>query len=117
MTDELRLNFGDTGAVTAVPIGSHFFSAEALRFRVGESRPACASPEGRRAWFLDIGPYVLASTPGGRDELRPVVDPEFADLVDELATRRASRRVAGPTVSSTFAGIDVVGFGTHVSDR
>ena len=35
-------------------------------------------------WFLAMGRYVLASTPGGREELRGLVDPELADLVDEL---------------------------------
>ena len=83
-TDELRLTFGDTGAVTVLPIGFHLFSAEATRFRVSVNRGRFVLPEFRRAHFLEIGPYVLASTPGGREELRRVVDPEFADLVDQL---------------------------------
>jgi class 3 adenylate cyclase len=55
-----------------------------------------------------MGPYVLASTPGGREELRRVVDPEFADLIDELQPRDVPDAWPGPTpVSSTFAGVDV----------
>ena len=30
----------------------------------------------RRAWFLELAAYALASMPGGRDELRRVVDPD-----------------------------------------
>ena len=108
-TDELRLSYGDTGAVTFLPIGSHFFSAEATQFRVSVNRGRFVLPEFRRAHFLEIGPYVLASTPGGREELRRVVDPEFADLVDELQPKDLPAVWAGPAVSSTFAGIDVVG--------
>ena len=92
-TDEMRLSHGDTGAVTFLPIGFHFFSAESTRFRVSVDRGRFVLPEFRRAHFLELGPYVLASTPGGREELRRVVDPEFADLVDELRTQRSSRRV------------------------
>jgi class 3 adenylate cyclase len=58
---------------------------------------------------LELGPYVLASTPGGREELRRVVDPEFADLVDELQPKDLPAVWSGLAVSSTFAGIDVVG--------
>ena len=83
-TDELRLSYGDMGAVTFLPIGSHFFSAEFTQFLVSVNRGRYVLPEFRRAHFLEIGPYVLASTPGGREELRRVVDPELADLVDEL---------------------------------
>src|SRR5262249_2176323 len=83
VTDETRLTWGDTGGVTAVPVGSHYFSAKAFRFRT-EIVGAHPDPEGRRAWFSRVGPFVLATTPGGRGALRPMVDPELADLVDEL---------------------------------
>jgi class 3 adenylate cyclase len=49
---------------------------------------------------------VLASTPGGREELRRIVDPEFADLVDELEPQDlpdVSYRGGG----MSFAGKDV----------
>jgi class 3 adenylate cyclase len=106
-TDEMRSSFGDTGAVTFLPIGSHLFSAEFTQFRVAVARQVL--PEFRRAHFLELGPYVLASTPGGREELRRVVDPEFANLVDELQPKDPPAVWSGLAVSSTFAGIDVVG--------
>ena len=65
VTDEMRLSFGDTGADTILPIGFQMFSAEDLRFRVSVTRGRYVLPEVRRAWFLEIGPYLLASTPDG----------------------------------------------------
>ena len=60
--------------------------------------------------------YMLATMPGGRDELRRVVDPELADLVDELATPRPSRRVDGPAGvddrGSRRRGFGACGFGS-----
>jgi class 3 adenylate cyclase len=107
-TDELRLSFGDTGAVTVLPIGFHFFSAEAARFR-GSVNPRFLLPEHRRAHFLETGPYVFAGTPGGREERRRVVDPEFADLVDQLEPKDLPAVWPFPDTRSTFAGVDVVG--------
>mgnify|MGYP006351711723 CR=1 FL=1 len=93
-TDELRLSFGDTGAVTVLPIGFHFFSAEAARFR-GSVNRRFLLPEHRRAHFLETGPYVFASTPGGREERRRVVDHEFADLVDRGLVDAITRILEG----------------------
>jgi class 3 adenylate cyclase len=50
--------------------------------------------EFRRQLFLQNGPFVLAGTPGGRAELRRVVDPELADLVDELQPAEMPRVLA-----------------------
>jgi class 3 adenylate cyclase len=107
-SDELRLSLGDTGAVTILWIGFHLFSAEATQFRVSVHRGRWLLPEYRRAHFLELGPYVLASTPGGREDLRRVVAPEFANLVDELQATDLPAVWAGSRVSSTVAGIDVV---------
>src|SRR4051794_10485879 len=38
----------------------------------------------RQAMTL-FGPYILADTPGGRDELRALVDPRLRDIVDTLS--------------------------------
>src|SRR5712691_10305267 len=111
-TDELRLAWGDTGAVTFLPIGFHFFSAEMTQFHESVNRGRFVLPEFRRALFLGIAPYVLASTPGGREELRRVVDPEVVDLIDELQPKDLPAAWAGPAPTSTFAGVDVVGSAT-----
>ena len=66
-TDDLRLTFGDTGASTVVPVGSHFWSPEASRFFAEIVGGPWTAREHRRALFSDVGRYVLASTPGDRD--------------------------------------------------
>jgi class 3 adenylate cyclase len=103
VTDELRLDFGDTGAGTAAPIGCHFLSRESFRFRAARIGGEMALPESRRAWFSRVGRYVLATTPGGRDALRPLVDPEVADLIDELEPTLASSARTNES-SVKFAG-------------
>jgi hypothetical protein len=107
VTDELRLSYRDMRAPTIPLVGAHFLSADARQF-IGETLGGTsASAEVRRAWFLDVGRYVLADTLGGRDELRRVVDPEVADLVDQLRPqdlppvwmRRSEFTTAGAEVS------------------
>jgi class 3 adenylate cyclase len=82
-TQELVTTFRDMGR-SVVPVGSHYFSAEMSRSRIAMYRDRSAALEHIRAGFLDTGRYVLASTPGGREELRRVIDPALADLVAEL---------------------------------
>jgi class 3 adenylate cyclase len=105
-TDEMLLSYRDMGARRS-PIGAHYLSAETREFISETVGGSWGSWEGRRDWFLRVGPYVLAETPGGRDELRPIVDPELADYVDELQplalpplyVTRAEFTTAGATVS------------------
>ena len=87
VTDELRKSYGDWGPTTVIPIGSHFFSPECMKF--ASAQGIWTMRDARRAWFLAMGRYVLASTPGGREELRGLIDPEFSDLVDELQPHEA----------------------------
>jgi class 3 adenylate cyclase len=107
VTDELRLGWGDEGAVTIAPLGCHFFSAEAMQLTARIGGPE-AVVERRRARFLDLGGYVLSSMPGGREELRRVVDPALADLVDQLQPQDipAAQALGAPM---TFAGTHVGG--------
>jgi class 3 adenylate cyclase len=95
VTDELRSSWDETGASTALPLGFHYFSAEAVRFR-SERMPG-GNPAVRA--FLNVGGFVLSSTPGGREELRRVLDPDLAGLVDELRPQD----FAATTNPSTFA--------------
>ena len=104
-SDEFRLTYGDTGAVTFLPIGFHLFNAEMTRLRVSVTRGLFVLPEVRRARFLELGPYMLASTRGGRDELRRVVDPEFADLVDQLEPKDPPPVWVRPALSATVSGL------------
>jgi class 3 adenylate cyclase len=114
-TDEMLLSDRDMQAPTTPPIGSHFFSAEACGFFAAMVGGAWASPEDRRAWFLDAGRYVLAGTPGGREELRRVVDPALAELVDQLQPQdlppvwinRSEFRTAGADVTGSALWIRI----------
>jgi class 3 adenylate cyclase len=125
-TDDLLVTFRDMGGSWDVPIGSHFYSAEATQFRGARFGGPFGVPERRRAAFLHAARYVLASTPGGREELRRVIDPALVPLVDELEpievpfawTLRPEWTTAGADVagSAVFFRIDdghgrLAGFG------
>jgi class 3 adenylate cyclase len=64
---------------------------------------------------LNAGRYVLAGTPGGREELRRVVDPSLADLVDQLQPQdlppvwvnRSEFRTAGAEVTGSAVWIRI----------
>jgi class 3 adenylate cyclase len=87
-TDELLATFADMGW-TSAPVGARFFGAEYVQQLPGlEMVRSYSEPDQLRAWFLEMGPFILAGTPGGRDELRRSVDPQLADLVDELEPRQ-----------------------------
>jgi class 3 adenylate cyclase len=107
-TDELRVSFGDTGTATVVPIGSHFWSPEGTRFLATAVGGTWADRDHRRAGFSDLGPYMLATMPGGRDQLQQLVDPEFADLIEEIQPAEVPAAWAGRYDWST-AGVDVPG--------
>ena len=106
VTDELRLIYGDTGPLSATPIGSNWFSAEAVQFREAIVGGSEAVGKYRRAVFSRLGGYALASIPGGREELRRVVDPEVADLIDDIEPQDIPRVWEGRSRAST-AGTEV----------
>jgi class 3 adenylate cyclase len=82
IADENRLSYGEQLDPLASPIGSHWFGPSELFRRVAL---AAGDPIGdARQFFRHMGPFVLFDTPGGRDELRPLVDPSLRDLVDEI---------------------------------
>jgi len=105
VTNETRLMARDTPAASRFYIGSHRFSTESTQFFMSVVRGEYLRSEFRRAQFLDLGPYVLASTPGGRDELRRLVDPEYADLVDQLEPKDPPDAWKGTDASATYAGV------------
>jgi class 3 adenylate cyclase len=67
-----------------VAIGTHYFGQEAnctrLKWRSGPN-----TPELIRELFSVFGGLILADTPGGREELRSLVDPALHDIIDELS--------------------------------
>ncbi len=89
MTDDARLACGGMLELVPVPLGAHYFGAEAmsarLRWLIGP-----VMLDGYRKGLRALGAWVLADTPGGHEELRELVDPRLEDIVDEL---RPSDRV------------------------
>ena len=116
-TDELRRTIVGHGlGVGGLMVGSHYFSREASELLAPTVGGPFAEREHLRAWFLELGPYALASMSGGRDELRRVVNPELADLIEDLQPRDAPDAwIVRP--EWTTAGADVAGLGGVVSYR
>jgi len=83
VTDELRLTFGGNVELAEFAVGEHFFGRDALEAS-RHWRFGIASEDLFRTYFENIGGRVLASTPGGRDALRALVDPVLSDLVEQL---------------------------------
>jgi class 3 adenylate cyclase len=82
VTDELRLASGAPHGSDPPGLGEHSFGPSAV-----SSMEAIYSGdwmETVRRDFRQQGPFILFDTPGGRDELRRVVDPALRDLVDEI---------------------------------
>lgn len=83
-TDELRLTFGAGVELAPWAIGEHLFGPESMsasrRWRFGAN-----TTELNRMLFAFLGGWVLADTPGGRDQLREIVDPSLRDMVDRLS--------------------------------
>lgn len=82
VTDDLRRSFG-AGELADFAIGAHLFGPESVAvaqtWRYGSNSPELIRPQ-----FALLGGYVLADTPGGRDEVRRRVDPLFHDMIDDL---------------------------------
>lgn len=81
--DELRLSFGALVEYASFPIGAHVLSPEWIQAGQGW-RMGSNTVELNRLFFRSVGGLMLADTPGGRDELREIVDPGLSDIVDEL---------------------------------
>src|SRR5271154_2660257 len=82
VTDELRRSTGEQLDSAVRRVGEHWFGPLALShvraMVVGDGI------ESARWDFRRLGAFMLFDTPGGRDELRRVVDPVLGDLVDEI---------------------------------
>ena len=99
MTDDARRIYGGRVEMAPLTLGGHAYGPE----RVEESsawRGGQFPLEIFRRALPIVGPWMLADTPGGHEELRASLDPRLADLVDDLSP------VALPDASSyRFTGI------------
>ena len=83
VTDELRRSFGEVDSAVQ-RVGEHWFGPAELARRKAMAFVLGDWMETVQRSFRRQGPFILFDTPGGRDELRRVVDPALVDLVDEI---------------------------------
>ncbi|KAA0271836.1 MAG: adenylate/guanylate cyclase domain-containing protein [Acidobacteria bacterium] len=103
-SDEVRLSFGALVELAPFELGAHLFASESIRTSQGW-RMGSNSVELNRLFFRGVGGLILTDTPGGRDELRELVDPALRDIVDEL------NPTEGTMLSFTTKGSGIVGAG------
>src|SRR4051812_2703460 len=84
MTDDARQIYGARVELAPFPIGVHICGPERLSTAMGW-RGGQFPLEICRQVVAEYGPWILADTPGGRDELRALADPRVHDVIDELA--------------------------------
>jgi len=89
VSDELRLSFGALVELASFEIGTRLFGPGWVRATQGW-RWGPNSVETNRLFLRGIGGLMLTDTPGGRDELRELVDPQLRDIVDELNPTEAT---------------------------
>jgi class 3 adenylate cyclase len=82
VTDELRLASGEQHDSVAQRLGEHSFGPSEVSHV--ETIYSGDWMDTVRREFRQLGPFIVFDTPGGRDELRRVVDPALRDLVDEI---------------------------------
>jgi hypothetical protein len=73
-----------------------------------------------RRVFTQVGPLVLADTPGGREELRELVDPRLRDIVDELSPVDPSpaRSFSSRGIyTAAGAGVDILNTALRLRDN
>jgi len=109
MTDDARLIYGGRVELAALPLGAHLYGTERLNAAMGWRGGHFPLEIQRRAFAL-FGSWLLADMPGGREELRALVDPRLRDIVDELVA--AAPPPAGSVVfrglyTAAGAGVDI----------
>jgi hypothetical protein len=98
-TDDARLIYGGRVELAPYPIGAYYNGSDYVNTAMkwgGGQFPLEILREGLTAF----GPWMLADAPGGREELRELVDLRLRDIVDELSPTDPP-----PAHSAVFRGI------------
>ena len=101
ITDEQRLSLAYDVEMVPVVIGEHLFGPATTTMSSFWRTEAGQLHETWSTFFANVGDMMLADTPGGKDELRSVVDPSLAGAVDELS---AASHASATTGISSAAG-------------
>ena len=110
MTDEARRIYGGRSELAPYPMGAHFWGPERTSMMM-EWRGGQFPLEVIRGIFALFGPVLVADTPGGREELRGLVDPRLRDLVDDLVPVEVPEAVAIRSrgiYTARGAGVDIL---------
>lgn len=83
ITDEAGWMYGVKVELAPFPLDGHVAGPERVSMAM-EWRGGQFPLEIHRRFFAMYGPWILADTPGGREELRALVDPRLEDIVDDL---------------------------------
>ncbi len=116
VTDELRLTFGGNVGLANWPVGVHMFSPEFLA-ATREFRFGTTSDELFRSNFAAVGGWVLTDTPGGREDLRTIVDPVLHDMVDTIEPHDEAAHWFAGAGTGIVETVGVHVFGFRVRDR
>jgi hypothetical protein len=84
-SDQVRLTDAGGGQMAATVIGVPLFGAEWISVNSEARFSAFRSSATVRANFAAVGGLMLADMPGGKRELRELVDPSLRQAVDELS--------------------------------
>ncbi len=103
-SDDVRLSFGALVELASFRIGARLLGPEWVRASE-EWRMGSNSVEINRLFLRGVGGLMLTDTPGGREELRELVDPALRDIVDELTPAE------GTMLSFTTKGFGIAGAG------
>src|SRR5262245_48245921 len=99
LTDDARQIYGGRVEPAPYPLGVHIWAPEKVAATLGWSGGQFPLEIQRRIFAL-MAHWVLADTPGGREELKELVDPRLADIVDEISPAEPP-----PATTFSFRGI------------
>jgi class 3 adenylate cyclase len=100
MTDDIRRTNGGLVEMVPLPLDAYVFGPEYTDAALSW-RGAGWTLDSVRMTFSALGPWALADAPGGREEMRELVDPRLRDMVDGLSP--ADDRTALTYLMPSFA--------------
>ncbi len=101
ITDEQRLSLAYDVEMVPIVLGEHLFGPKSTAMSSHWSAGATRRHETWRQFFANVGGLILADTEGGRAELRSVLDPSFADMLEELEPSHADAMTGSSAAAGT----------------